>query len=202
VSSVPPELVLTRNSEAGSLATHIGSTARIMFRCPLGFVANSSPPMMAFECCHHFRVVLVPRHCSLHDHCIVCSTLTYSFFLDVLSIKQGHLAVVHVPMILQLLRGAMTGWIRGRVEGLRYLALKTQIGLVVAGDRVIRVMGMDHMKVERMEVERTKVVGTDLQPRSLCLEVEHMEVVGTSTDRTNNDMAMEVPPEPEVQQGE
>jgi hypothetical protein len=65
---------------------------------------------------------------------------------------------------------------------------------------------MDHMEVERMEVEhmeveRTKVVGTDLQSHSLCLEVEHMEVVGMSTDRTDNDMAVEVPPEPEVQQG-
>jgi hypothetical protein len=36
----------------------------------------------------------------------------------------------------------------------------------------------------------------------LCLVVEHMEVVGMSTDRTDNDMAVEVPPEPEVQQGE
>jgi hypothetical protein len=85
--------------------------------------------MMAFECCRHFRVVLIPRHCPLHNHCIVCSTLTYSFFLDVVSIKQGHLAVVHVPMILQLLRGATTGRLRGRVEGLRYLAPKTQTGL-------------------------------------------------------------------------
>jgi hypothetical protein len=55
--------------------------------------------------------------------------------------------------------------------------------------------------------ERTKVVGTDLQSRSLCLEVEHtegehMEVLGMSTDRTDTDMAVEVPPEPEVQQGE
>jgi hypothetical protein len=75
----------------------------------------------------------------------------------------------------------------------------------------VEVVGMDHMEVERMEVEhieveRTKVVGTDLQSRSLCLEVEHMEgghmeVVGMSTDRTDNDMAVEVPPEPEVQQG-
>jgi hypothetical protein len=62
-------------------------------------------------------------------------------------------------------------------------------------------MGMNHMEMERMEVERTKVVGTDLQSRSLCLEVEHMDVVGMSTDRTGNDMTVEVPPEPEVQQG-
>jgi hypothetical protein len=55
---------------------------------------------------------------------------------------------------------------------------------------------MDHM-----EVERTKVVGTDLQSHFLCLEVEHMEVVGMSTNRTDNDMVVEVPPEPEVQQG-
>jgi hypothetical protein len=70
---------------------------------------------------------------------------------------------------------------------------------------------MDHMEVERMEVERmelehmeverTKVVGTDLQSRSLCLEVEHMEVVGMSTDRTDNDMMVEIPLEPEVRQG-
>jgi hypothetical protein len=63
------------------------------------------------------------------------------------------------------------------------------------------VVGIDHM-----EVERTKVVGTDLQSRYLCVEVEHtegehMEVLGMSTDRTDNDMAVEVPPEPEVQQG-
>jgi hypothetical protein len=49
-------------------------------------------------------------------------------------------------------------------------------------------MEVEHMEVERtevehMEVERTKVVGTDLQSRSLCLEVEHMEVVGMSTDQ-------------------
>jgi hypothetical protein len=62
-------------------------------------------------------------------------------------------------------------------------------------------MEVERMEVEHMEVERTKVVGTDLQSRSLCLEVEHMEVVGMSTDRTDNDMAVEVPPEPEVQQG-
>jgi hypothetical protein len=62
-------------------------------------------------------------------------------------------------------------------------------------------MEVERMEVEHMEVERTKVVGTDLQSRSLCLEVEHMEVLGMSTDRTDNDMAVEVPPEPEVQQG-
>jgi hypothetical protein len=62
-------------------------------------------------------------------------------------------------------------------------------------------MEVERMEVEHMEVERTKVAGTDLQSRSLCLEVEHMEVVGMSTDRTDNDMAVEVPPEPEVQQG-
>jgi hypothetical protein len=61
---------------------------------------------------------------------------------------------------------------------------------------------VERMEVEHMEVERTKVVGTDLQSRSFCLEVEHMEVVGMSTDRTDNDMAVEVPPKPEVQQGE
>jgi hypothetical protein len=31
--------------------------------------------------------------------------------------------------------------------------------------------------------------------------VPRAEVVGMSTDRTDNDMAVEVPPEPEVQQG-
>jgi hypothetical protein len=62
-------------------------------------------------------------------------------------------------------------------------------------------MELEHMEVEHIEVECTKVVGTDLHPRSLCLEVEHMEVVGMSTDRTDNDMAVEVPPELEMQQG-
>jgi hypothetical protein len=67
-------------------------------------------------------------------------------------------------------------------------------------------MEVERMEVEHMEVERTKVVGTDLQSHSLCLEVEHMEVehmevVGMSMDRTDNDMAVEVPSEPEVQQG-
>jgi hypothetical protein len=33
------------------------------------------------------------------------------------------------------------------------------------------------------------------------MEVEHMEVEGMSTDRMDNDMAVEVPPELEVQQG-
>jgi len=51
-------------------------------------------------------------------------------------------------------------------------------------------------------MEHMEVVGTDLESRSLCLEVEHMEVVGMSTDRTDNDMAVEVPPEPVVQRGE
>jgi hypothetical protein len=66
-------------------------------------------------------------------------------------------------------------------------------------------MGMDHMEVERMEVEHMEVerlvVGTDLQSHSLCLEVEHMEVVGMSTDCTDNDMTVEVPRKPEVQHG-
>jgi hypothetical protein len=67
-------------------------------------------------------------------------------------------------------------------------------------------MEVERMEVEHMEVERTKVVGMDHQSRFLFLEVEHMEVkhtevVGMSIDRTDNDMALEVPPEPEVQQG-
>jgi hypothetical protein len=63
-------------------------------------------------------------------------------------------------------------------------------------------MEVELMEVEHMEVERTKVVGTDLQSCSLCLEVEHMEVVGMSTDRTDNDMAVEVPRSRRCSRGE
>lgn len=59
--------------------------------------------------------------------------------MDVVCIEQGHLTVVDVPMILQLLRGPTTGRFRGRVEGLSYLTPKTNAGLAITGDRVLGV---------------------------------------------------------------
>jgi hypothetical protein len=59
--------------------------------------------------------------------------------LDVVSIEQGHLLVVGVPMILQLLGGPTTGRLGGRVEGFSYLTPKTSAGLAITGDRVLGV---------------------------------------------------------------
>ena len=52
---------------------------------------------MALKWMPHFT--LEPRHCCIHDHCIVSSALTQPFFLEVESIELGKLEVDHMKTV-------------------------------------------------------------------------------------------------------
>src|SRR6185436_17555402 len=108
-----------------------------MLHGPFRLVTDSFPPMkklklMASPSC-------IPCFGFVHHHVVVGSTLPLRHFLVVYCIGQGDPCIVHGPMILQLLGGAVSEWVGGGVVGVAYLAPKGWAALAVSVHAIDRV---------------------------------------------------------------